>query len=68
MMDRRLRSILKELIQAKKALTSKFIANINQVTPRTTQEDIKKIESAASFARSIDSIDKRPRVSLAYRG
>lgn len=60
MMDRRLRSILKELIQAKKALTSKFIANINQVTPRTTQEDIKKLnQQLLSHGASIQSIKGR---------
>lgn len=59
-MDRRLRSILKELIQAKKALTSTFIANINQVTPRTTQEDIKKLhQQLLSHGASIQSVKGR---------
>ncbi|BAC14720.1 transcriptional antiterminator of lichenan operon [Oceanobacillus iheyensis HTE831] len=42
-MDTRLRVMLKEFIQAKAPLTSTFIANINQVTSRTTRDDIKKL-------------------------
>lgn len=59
-MDRRLRTILKELIQVQKPLTSAFISNINQVTPRTTQEDIKKLnQKLLSHGAVIQSIKGR---------
>ncbi|WP_077623615.1 BglG family transcription antiterminator [Sediminibacillus massiliensis] len=43
-MDSRIITILRELMAANTPLTSEYLANLNQVTSRTTREDVKHLD------------------------
>lgn len=45
MLSSRMKTILRELLAADQPITGTYLANINQVTPRTTREDIKQLDS-----------------------
>ncbi|WP_099159671.1 BglG family transcription antiterminator [Virgibacillus ndiopensis] len=48
MLNSRMKTILRELMAAQTTLTGKYLANINQVTSRTTREDVKNINAMLS--------------------
>ncbi|MGY0692477.1 BglG family transcription antiterminator [Virgibacillus sp. FSP13] len=48
MLNSRLRIILQELMAAKIPITGGYLANLNQVTPRTTRADVKQLDSFLS--------------------
>ena len=57
MLNSRMKTVLRELMAAQTTLTGKYLANINQVTPRTTREDVKSINASISDnGAHIDSI------------
>ncbi|MCG1027101.1 BglG family transcription antiterminator [Virgibacillus halodenitrificans] len=45
MLNFRMEVILRELMAAKSPITGNYLATINEVTPRTTREDIKSLDS-----------------------
>ncbi|SDK19887.1 BglG family transcription antiterminator [Sediminibacillus albus] len=47
-MNFRMMTILRELMAARSPLTSDYLANINQVTSRTTREDVKLLDAVLS--------------------
>src|SRR5699024_10515543 len=48
MMTSRLTIILRELMTAERPITGTKLANLNQVTPRTTTTDIKRLDTILS--------------------
>ncbi|HLR68328.1 MAG TPA: BglG family transcription antiterminator [Virgibacillus sp.] len=48
MLNSRLTIILRELMTAKKPITGAYLANLNQVTTRTTREDVKRLDTLLS--------------------
>lgn len=57
MLDSRLSSILRELMTAETPITGKYLASINQVTTRTTRDDIKHLDATLKdHGASIQSI------------
>ena len=40
-----MKNILRELLAAEQPITGTYLANVNQVTPRTTRDDIKHLDA-----------------------
>lgn len=57
MFNSRMRTILRELMAAQTPITGAYLANLNQVTARTTREDVKSLdELILGHGASIDSV------------
>ncbi|MDX8045558.1 BglG family transcription antiterminator [Gracilibacillus sp. S3-1-1] len=57
MLNARLRNILRELMAEQSPVSSTYLANVNKVTPRTTREDIKRLNQIiSSHGAVIESI------------
>ncbi|WP_188456618.1 BglG family transcription antiterminator [Virgibacillus oceani] len=57
MLNSRIKTILRELMAAQTTLTGKYLAAINQVTPRTIRDDVKNINTMLSeHGAHVDSI------------
>lgn len=57
MLNSRMQIILRELMAASSPITGKYLANINQVTSRTTRNDVKGLDSVlTSHGASIDAM------------
>ncbi|PAV31127.1 PTS fructose transporter subunit IIA [Virgibacillus profundi] len=57
MLNSRMKTILQKLITAESPLTGKYLANINQVTSRTTREDVKSLnELLVENGANVDSV------------
>ena len=57
MLNSRMKIILRELMAVQSPITGKYLANINQVTSRTTRDDVKNLAALlADHGASIDAI------------
>ncbi|MFD2655152.1 BglG family transcription antiterminator [Gracilibacillus thailandensis] len=57
MLDARLRNILRELMAEQSPVSSTFLANVNNVTSRTTREDVKRLNQfISSHGAMIESV------------
>ncbi|OZU88258.1 PTS fructose transporter subunit IIA [Virgibacillus indicus] len=57
MLNSRLKTILRKLMTAEGPLTGKYLANINQVTSRTTREDVKSLNGLlCENGANVDSV------------
>ncbi|BAD63026.1 transcriptional antiterminator of lichenan operon [Shouchella clausii KSM-K16] len=56
-MNQRLQSILRELLGTQGYVTSRYLASVNQVTPRTVREDVKQLQTElANIHAGIESV------------